>query len=229
MPLGAVLADLIDLVLPTRCVACGADGPGLCPSCVPAGPLLWTEASPGCRVAAAGAYGDALRTALIAHKERGHRELTTPLAALLADAIAGWQAEISRRRDAAGREDVRVAVVAVPSSSAARGQRGGDPLMRLAARAARRQRLRLVPDVLWVARAVLDSAGLGRAARQTNLDHAFAASPPPPRTAALLVDDIITTGATLREAERALVTAGWPVLGAAVVAATPAPPRRRQT
>ena len=41
-----------------------------------------------------------------------------------------------------------------------------------------------------------------------------------PRTV-LLVDDIITTGATLSEASRALQQAGHTVLGAAVVAATP--------
>ena len=38
---------------------------------------------------------------------------------------------------------------------------------------------------------------------------------------ALIVDDIFTTGATVVEASRALVDAGWPVAGAAVIAATP--------
>ncbi|MDQ1633644.1 MAG: Phosphoribosyl transferase domain, partial [Frankiaceae bacterium] len=37
----------------------------------------------------------------------------------------------------------------------------------------------------------------------------------------IVTDDIVTTGSTLREAFRALDQAGWPVLGGAVVAATP--------
>jgi predicted amidophosphoribosyltransferase len=38
---------------------------------------------------------------------------------------------------------------------------------------------------------------------------------------ALLVDDVVTSGATLGEAARALQDGGWYVVGAAVVAATP--------
>jgi predicted amidophosphoribosyltransferase len=36
----------------------------------------------------------------------------------------------------------------------------------------------------------------------------------------IVVDDIVTTGTTLREAERALRAGGWAVIGCAAVAAT---------
>lgn len=66
-----------------------------------------------------------------------------------------------------------------------------------------------------------DSAGLSQRERAANLTEAMTATPPPhPGTAAVIVDDIVTTGATLREAARALDAAGWSVRGAAVVAAT---------
>jgi len=66
---------------------------------------------------------------------------------------------------------------------------------------------------------VRDSAGLSSAARLDNLNAAMSAGPPSGRPA-VIVDDIATTGATLREAARALTAAGWMVAGAAVVAAT---------
>jgi predicted amidophosphoribosyltransferase len=78
-------------------------------------------------------------------------------------------------------------------------------------------------------RSVRDSAGLGTAERRLNLNGAMLARAAPPGWAAVLVDDIVTTGSTLAEARRALVSAGWPVLGAAVVAATPRRNRRVAT
>jgi predicted amidophosphoribosyltransferase len=82
--------------------------------------------------------------------------------------------------------------------------------------------VRPAPRVLVLTRTPHDSAGLGVDDRSRNLDHAMrAAARPVPGWAAIVVDDVVTTGATLREAVRALSAAGWPVAGAAVVAATP--------
>jgi predicted amidophosphoribosyltransferase len=91
---------------------------------------------------------------------------------------------------------------------------------RLARRAGRRLGVPVVP-ALRLVRAVRDSAGLGAGERLANLSGAMAARPAMPGAAAVIVDDIVTSGATLTEAVRALTRAGWPVSAAAVIAVTP--------
>jgi len=164
---------------------------------------------------AAGAYEDGLRRAVLAYKERGRRELAPQLGELLAASVAEL---LGAARPPPG---AAVALVPVPSSRAARSARGGDHLQPLARRAGRRRGLRIVPGALSLVRNPADSAGLTRAERAANLDGAMRAAPAPSGWRALVVDDVVTTGATLREAVRALRAAGWPVCGAATVAVTP--------
>ncbi|HEX3336543.1 MAG TPA: phosphoribosyltransferase family protein [Jatrophihabitans sp.] len=214
------LSALLELVLPTRCVGCGSPIAALCPLCMPAGELVRLSGAPP--TVAAAPYADAVRAALIAYKERGRRDLARPLGALLTRAVLGTLGG----SDAERAPPRRTVLVPVPSARAVAAARGGDHVARLARRVARATGLRTAPDVLVLARAVRDSAGLGSAERRTNLSGAMVARLPPPDLAAVLVDDIVTTGATLGEARRALVSAGWPVVGAAVVAATPRQHRR---
>jgi predicted amidophosphoribosyltransferase len=206
-------ADLADLVLPRRCVGCGAPSAGLCPACAPAGPAT-PVAGIGLPVVAGAAYADAVRTAVLAYKERGRRDLAGPLAGLLADALVALLAEV--------RPPPRtVVLVPVPSSRRAAAARGGDHVRRLAGRAAGPAGVRVARGAVGLVRSPRDSAGLGVAERAANLDRAMIARPARDGLVAVLVDDVVTTGATLRETARALTAAGWLVAGAAVVAATP--------
>jgi predicted amidophosphoribosyltransferase len=87
-----------------------------------------------------------------------------------------------------------------------------------------------VVQLLRSARVAEDQAGLGAAARASNLAGSMTcprravtrrlrtATEAPPLV--VVVDDVITTGATVREAQRALEEAGVEVAGIAVVAAT---------
>ena len=93
-------------------------------------------------------------------------------------------------------------------------------MARLARRCAPRCGVPVGRGVLAPVRSVADSAGLTGAERAANLAGAFRARRAPPGWSALVVDDVVTTGATLGEARRALLEAGWDVLGGAVVAAT---------
>lgn len=203
MPVPGFAAALVDLVLPRCCVGCGRPGRVLCGECVPAEVVLLEAA--GLSIGAAGRYDGALRTALIAYKERGRRDLAEPLGTLLGRAVVLAPDTV---------------LVPVPCAPRVARARGGDHVLRLA-RIAARCRSGRVATPLRLTRTVQDSAGLGHRERAANLVGAMTATPPPcPGAAAMIVDDIVTTGATLREAAHALDAAGWSVRGAAAVAAT---------
>lgn len=214
-----MLRDLLDLVLPATCAGCAAPGRDLCGRCErllagerPA-PHAPTPAPAGLPpLVAGGAYEGARRAALLAHKEHGRLALAAPLGRSLAGAV--------RALGPPG----PVLLVPVPSSPAAVRARGQDHARRLAAAAARALRRAGVParaaPLLVQARRTADQSGLSTADRAANLAGALRVrrGPLPPRV--VLVDDVVTTGATLAEAARALRDAGVAVSGAAVVAAT---------
>jgi predicted amidophosphoribosyltransferase len=206
-----LLPDLLDLVLSSSCVCCGRGGLAWCPGCRPAsepGQVTLAGAPP---VFAAGEYAGALRSALLAFKERGQRALAGPLAAYLSDAV-----DVGARRLSGASEPI---LVPVPSSRSAARQRGGDHLLRLVAEVAPQNGLDVLPALRLAGRG-RDSAGLSAAQRAANLASRMRAVPACADRPALIVDDIVTTGATLGEATRALQAAGWQVCGAAVIAAS---------
>ncbi|MFC3994923.1 ComF family protein [Nocardiopsis sediminis] len=163
---------------------------------------------------AAGPYAGRDRSLLLAFKERHARALAAPLGARLARAVAQ-----------AGAAHPGFVLVPVAPRPGARRRRGYDPVLLLACAAARAgpgsaHPPRVVP-ALRHRRRVADQVGLGREHRRANLAGALEAHP---RNAAairepvVVVDDILTTGATLAEAARALRAAGKDVVGAAVLA-----------
>jgi predicted amidophosphoribosyltransferase len=219
---------LVDLVLPVDCAGCHAHlpaGGAACPSCLAAlgWPARQHRPSP-CPaglpplVVAAG-YDGPVPGLVVGHKEHARLALSRPLGAALARAVHPIVAG-----DPAG-----CWLVPVPTSAAARRRRGHDPLLAISRRAASELRqggMRAgVLPLLRHRRRVADQAGLHRAARAANLAGALVAvaRPPParPPRRLVLVDDVVTTGATLTEACRALQTADLPVTGAAAIAATP--------
>ena len=168
-------------------------------------------------VVSSGEHDGVLRLAVIAWKEEGRAALLRPLAHLLATAVV----EIT------GGESAPLVLVPVPTTRRSRLARGADvvdELARAACHLVRRTGLDVtVVQALRPVRRTADQTALGARDRERNLHGAFAA-----RSMARLdgrrpvvVDDIVTTGATLREARRALVAAGVEPIGAATVAARP--------
>lgn len=232
--LGESLRAAADLVLPAQCATCGEPASGaLCRTCltelrgaVPPG----TGAGEAARRAAAGVpcwsaahLEGAVRGAVTAYKDGGRRDLAAVLAPVLATAIGRALREdpVLRRTRA---QDEQVVVVPVPPVARARRRRGDDPVGSLVVRAVRclGDDALVVGHVLRHVRPVDDQARLGRAARAANLAGALDVLPGARLTvrgaACLVVDDVLTTGATVGEAARALRAAGSAHTAAATLA-----------
>lgn len=202
----SVLAEALAFVLPVRCAGCDAVDTALCDDCRRA-----LEPDPHARriddlvVRSGLVYDGPVARVIRALKEDGRTGLARALAPALRAAAASF-----------GLDDPdQLVVVAVPTSASAMRRRG----YRVAELLARRAGWR--PErALRTVRATADQRGLGRTARAGNVAGSMRARGVD-GLRVLLVDDVVTTGATLREAARALGSAGAVVVGAVTVAATP--------
>lgn len=201
-----ILDAAADLLLGATCPACDCPGWGLCVRCwaqLQQPPHAVSRGVP-VPVWAACDYRPLLEHVVPRYKDDGALHLAKPLGRLLARAVL------------AHRPPASAVLVPVPSLPGAVKARGFDHAARLGQLAARATGLPIARGVLARARAGGDQRGLGREAREANLAGSMWASAPD--APVLVLDDVATTGASLREAIRALTTAGAEVIGAAVVA-----------
>lgn len=212
-----ILDALLDLLLSCPCAGCdGPSGP-LCAACLT---LLSRRPHrcaprPGCPpVWAAGPYAGHHRRVLLAYKEGG------------ADALAGPLGErLSAAYTASGLATPDTLLVPVPGRGPPRDPRA--PVTRLARACLASAGGAEAGEVATLLRhrgRPRRQAGLGRAERLANRVGSFVADPlrRDARTgvsgagdvAAVVVDDVLTTGATVAEATRALRARGIRVVGA---------------
>jgi predicted amidophosphoribosyltransferase len=171
---------------------------------------------------AAAEYDGVVRALVIGHKERRLLGLRAPLAQLLAHAVRAALADRSGP----------VLLVPVPSRPGVARARGHDPTGRMTARAARLLRHDgadvIAMPLLRCRAGAVDQAGLGAAERAANLAGSMHCPVELLRRLAsrrtqvriVVCDDVVTTGATVREAQRALEAVGLEVEAVAAVAAT---------
>lgn len=229
-----------DLLLGGACVGCARPGRALCGACAVGlprrGRVSWPSPTPtGLALPfAAGAYDGLLKALVNAHKEHGVLALAAPLGRVLGDVVRDLLVALDAGREAgreAGGEAGTVLLVPVPSRGAVVRRRGHDPLLRVTRAAAVRLRRTgvdaRVRRLLVPAGRVRDQATLDAAQRAANLAGSMRSRRPRAVDRGglvVVVDDVLTTGSTVREAQRALEEAGLVVSGIATVAAT----RRRR-
>ncbi len=211
---------LLDLALPPVCAGCGREGEAICRGCLPTlGPRVGLTAGtplgladgppdPLLQLEWCAPFAGTTRRALHALKYAGERRLAMPLGAVIAER---W-----RRAGAGGQ-----LLVPVPVHAGRRRERGYDQAALIAEAAAGRLGMPWQAAVVRT-RATAAQYRLDRGHRATNVANAFAVDPGSRASIAgrwvVLVDDVVTTGATLCAAARALLDGGADAVSAITVA-----------
>ena len=195
-----IFRSVLNLLLPSRCVGCGAGGPYICSACLAGAkrppPEPPPEGGPLADVLTAFAYEGVVRTAVQHLKYRGLRALAPEMARPMA-------------RELAVAVPPPFTLVPVPLHSRRLRERGFNQAELLAREVAR---LLDAPLSTGALRRTVDTSSQVAAAtgpeRLRNVHRAFAAVHPLDVGTIILVDDVTTTGATLSSAAGALLSAG---------------------
>lgn len=209
------LEGALSLIFPVWCAGCDEPDTMLCPACRrELVPTVARRALGGLEVWSGLDFDGVAARVLRAAKEDGRTALLRMLAPALAAAVAECLAHAPPER---------VSLVPVPTSGAAMRRRGYRVVEVLATRAG-------LPThrMLRTGGRAEDQRRLGREDRARNVAGRMSARGAQNR-AVLIVDDVVTTGATLLEAARALTDAGARVVGAATVASTALHSPRRES
>jgi ComF family protein len=208
------LNPLVDLVYPKKCPGCHLPSEGICEFCKSfwQGPPITILLNQNkLSVISVARYRSEVRSVLLAYKENGEREAGK----VLAEALLKARLEIVR--------DSICTLVPIPSNPKSIRRRGRDFMMDLCTQVSIQSGDKVLP-ILRVNRDVEDQSKLNEKQRSQNLIGAFGCISKNLHLAVtspiILVDDLLTTGATLREAVRALGQRGVVPIGAITAAHT---------
>lgn len=208
---------LLDLLFPPRCVFCGhildRDGAAPCPACQKSLPWLTDAAAEQklefCRLCVSPLrYQDRVRDSLRRYKFSGQRGYCRVYGPLLAQCV---------HDHLNGQYDL---ITWVPLSARRLRSRGYDQARLLAEHAAKELGAAAVSTLRKVRHTTAQSGLDDEAARRANVLGAYAVTAPEriQGRRVLLIDDIVTTGSSLSECARALLTAGAEEIVCATVA-----------
>ncbi len=192
------LSIIEDTLFPDRCIGCRKEKIILCENCVerlpeadepPVGEALFEYRHP------------TVRRALWLFKYRNRRDLAEVLSRPLSELIL---AELGERFESRGQ---KLLIVPIPLSPQKLRTRGYNQTALLAESLGRQLQIPVAPVLAKIIETP-SQMSLSRSKRLENLKGAFEATRLLRGTSIILIDDIITTGATLREARKALRDAG---------------------
>jgi ComF family protein len=197
----STFAELSQLIFPSRCFGCHRLGPSICSACRSSWhPHYYKTNFDNLTVHSALLYTPTASKIILASKEsslKGADELIIQaIIHVLNKAIP---------------DTTLFRLVPVPSSKASQRRRGRSFIVDLVSQISQRTGIPMI-NCLQLSRRVLDQSGLHRDERASNLAGAFTLNSSA-RGELILVDDVVTTGATLREAARAVNSQGFQAVG----------------
>ena len=203
------LSALSELIFPSRCLGCSQLGIGICSSCR----LSWhphifrstiSTDDFSFPVYSAVAYSPVAQKVLLGAKEGALHVADRLILQALTHSLAYFYSEV-------GIADL----VPIPSRKMNTRKRGRDFILEQTYEVSRTP-LVSVRAILSHSRWVKDQSTLNSQTREINLSQSMrcANREEPTNIPVIIIDDLVTSGATLREAGRALYGAGYTVIGA---------------
>ena len=198
-----MFSELSQLIFPTRCYGCNAIGLSICTLCRREWiPHYYKTQTSALSVHSALIYSPTASKIILAAKENGLQGADDFLIEAIIHVL-----------NKARLDKAYFTLVPVPSSRQSQRGRGRSFIVDLTKTISKHTGI-AVNDCLQVSRRVSDQSGLTRVERISNMQGAFSLRPGSIlRGDAIVIDDVVTTGATLQEAARALNSQGFHAFG----------------
>lgn len=198
-----MLAPLKELLFPVHCFGCRAIGIEVCSKCRKFwNPHFYVQTIEELGIYSAIRYSPVARSILLGAKENSYAIADELMIDALLNCLHRLPSQVLRK----------ATLIPIPGSKRAIRKRGRDFIFDLTKEVSLRSGVPMVSGI-YIERRLLDQSGLSAVDRKRNISGAFAFDKTVQKIDGeiLLVDDLVTTGATLLEAKRALNKSGFSV------------------
>lgn len=198
-----MLKPFKELLFPIRCFGCNAIGLEICSKCCKFwNPHLYIQHINGLTIYSSIQYSPIARSVLLSAKENSLKIADELILSALVDCLNRLPSHVMRN----------AILMPIPGTKRGIRKRGRDFVQELTLELSKRSGIQLVTG-MQIQRSLLDQSGLSAKDRQRNINGAFQYDSINninnlSNKEILLVDDLVTTGATLLEAKRALKSRG---------------------